>query len=80
MLAIAIKKKSHGCSLHFYPVYGEIKTKTRGSDSKAGQTNYDDLYADILLWLKENGGLCGAAAYLEIGQIKLIMQNAGVVE
>jgi hypothetical protein len=23
-----------------------------GSDSKAGQTNYDDLYADILLWLK----------------------------
>ena len=26
----------------------------RGSASKAGQTNYDDLYADILLWL-ENG-------------------------
>ncbi len=23
-----------------------------GSDTKAGQTNYDDLYADILLWLK----------------------------
>jgi len=27
-----------------------------GSDTKAGQTNYDDLYADILLWLK-NGWL-----------------------
>lgn len=26
----------------------------RGSDTKAGQTNYDDLYADILKWL-ENG-------------------------
>jgi len=26
----------------------------RGSETKAGQTNYDDLYADILLWL-ENG-------------------------
>lgn len=23
-----------------------------GSDTKAGQTNYDDLYADILLWLR----------------------------
>jgi uncharacterized lipoprotein YddW (UPF0748 family) len=25
----------------------------RGSDSKAGVTNYDDLYADILLWLEK---------------------------
>lgn len=25
----------------------------RGSASKAGQTNYDDLYADILLWLEK---------------------------
>lgn len=25
-----------------------------GSDTKAGQTNYDDLYADILLWLKKS--------------------------
>jgi len=24
-----------------------------GSDTEAGQTNYDDLYADILLWLKK---------------------------
>jgi uncharacterized lipoprotein YddW (UPF0748 family) len=24
-----------------------------GSDTKAGQTNYDDLYADILLWLEK---------------------------
>jgi uncharacterized lipoprotein YddW (UPF0748 family) len=24
-----------------------------GSDTKAGQTNYDDLYADVLKWLKE---------------------------
>ena len=35
-------------------VYGAITDKDSiGSDSKAGQTNYDDLYADILLWLKE---------------------------
>ena len=25
----------------------------RGSASKAGVTNYDDLYADILLWLEK---------------------------
>ena len=25
----------------------------RGSETKAGQTNYDDLYADILLWLEK---------------------------
>ena len=25
-----------------------------GSDTQAGQTNYDDLYADILLWLKKD--------------------------
>ncbi len=25
-----------------------------GSNTKAGQTNYDDLYADILLWLKKD--------------------------
>jgi len=24
----------------------------KGSDTQAGQTNYDDLYADVLLWLK----------------------------
>jgi uncharacterized lipoprotein YddW (UPF0748 family) len=26
----------------------------RGSNTKAGQTNYDDLYADILLWLQKD--------------------------
>ncbi len=26
----------------------------RGSNTKAGQTNYDDLYADILLWLEKD--------------------------
>ncbi|MFX4609073.1 family 10 glycosylhydrolase, partial [Acinetobacter baumannii] len=26
---------------------------TQGSDSKGGLTNYDHLYADILLWLRK---------------------------
>jgi hypothetical protein len=29
------------------------KDPVRGSDTRSGQTNYDDLYADILLWLKK---------------------------
>lgn len=29
------------------------KDSVRGSDSRSGQTNYDDLYADILLWLQK---------------------------
>lgn len=36
--------------------FGVWRNKTQdpdGSDTKAGQTNYDDLYADILLWLKK---------------------------
>ena len=39
-----------------------------GSNTKAGQTNYDDLYADILLWLK-NGWIDYVAPqiYWEIG-------------
>ena len=39
-----------------------------GSDTKGGQTNYDDLYADILLWLR-NGWIDYVAPqlYWEIG-------------
>jgi uncharacterized lipoprotein YddW (UPF0748 family) len=37
-----------------FGVWRNKRTDPRGSDSKAGVTNYDDLYADILLWL-ENG-------------------------
>jgi uncharacterized lipoprotein YddW (UPF0748 family) len=36
--------------------FGVWRNKSKdpqGSDTRAGQTNYDDLYADILLWLKE---------------------------
>src|SRR3954447_6535662 len=37
-----------------FGVWRNKKDDLRGSDSKAGVTNYDDLYADILLWL-QNG-------------------------
>ena len=36
-----------------FGVWRNIDRDSLGSQTKAGQTNYDDLYADILLWQKE---------------------------
>lgn len=36
-----------------FGVWRNSSTDPRGSASKAGVTNYDDLYADILLWLEK---------------------------
>ncbi len=36
-----------------FGVWRNKKDDPNGSDTHAGQTNYDDLYADILLWLKK---------------------------
>lgn len=48
----------------------------RGSDSRAGQTNYDDLYADILLWLEEKWiDYVAPQLYLEIGHDKIAYEK-----
>lgn len=55
MLYRAIKKVNAQCQFGISPfgVWRNIdKDPVNGSNTKAGQTNYDDLYADILLWLK----------------------------
>jgi uncharacterized lipoprotein YddW (UPF0748 family) len=36
-----------------FGVWRNAEKDPDGSNTKAGQTNYDDLYADILLWLKK---------------------------
>lgn len=36
-----------------FSVWRNLKDDTQGSDSKAGITNFDDLYADILLWMRK---------------------------
>ncbi len=36
-----------------FGVWRNSSVDAHGSDTKAGQTCYDDLYANILLWLKE---------------------------
>lgn len=73
-LSVAIKEENPGCRFGISPfsVWRNKDKDPRGSDSQAGQTNYDDLYADILLWLK-NGWIDYVAPqlYLEIGHDKI---------
>lgn len=54
-LAIAIKAEKPWVKFGISPfgVWRNNDKDPRGSATSAGQTNYDDLYADILLWLKE---------------------------
>ena len=54
-LGRTIKKVNPQCQFGISP-FGVWRNKDKvpdGSDTKAAQTNYDDLYADILLWLRE---------------------------
>jgi len=54
-LSVAIKEEKKNVQFGISP-FGVWRNKSKdslGSDTRAGQTNYDDLYADILLWLKK---------------------------
>ncbi|MBS1946552.1 MAG: family 10 glycosylhydrolase, partial [Bacteroidetes bacterium] len=55
MLGKAIKAERETCKFGISPfgIWRNIDKDSLGSNTKAGQTNYDDLFADILLWLKE---------------------------
>ena len=54
-LSRTIKKENPACQFGISPfgVWRNASQDPLGSNTKAGQTNYDDLYADILLWLKK---------------------------
>ncbi|MEO6133777.1 MAG: family 10 glycosylhydrolase [Ginsengibacter sp.] len=54
MLAKIIKQENPYCKFGISPfgVWRNNDKDPDGSNTKAGQTNYDDLYADILLWMK----------------------------
>lgn len=74
-LSIIIKKENRLCKFGISPFSvwrNKDKDPVRGSDSHGGQTNYDDLYADILLWL-EKGWIdyVTPQLYLEIGHPKI---------
>jgi uncharacterized lipoprotein YddW (UPF0748 family) len=54
MLYRTIKSVKKNCQFGISPfgVWRNMDKDAEGSDTKAGPTNYDVLYADILLWLK----------------------------
>ncbi len=55
-LSRAIKEENPQCRFGISPfgVWRNQDKDPNGSATQAGQTNYDDLYADILLWLKND--------------------------
>lgn len=55
MLSAVIKKENPKCQFGISPfgVWRNIDKDPGGSRTNGAQTNYDDLYADILLWLKK---------------------------
>ncbi|WP_153795833.1 glycoside hydrolase family 10 protein [Foetidibacter luteolus] len=67
-LAIQATKPQVKFGISPFGVWRNSSQDPMGSETKAGQTNYDDLYADILLWL-ENGWIDYVAPqlYWEIG-------------
>lgn len=73
-LSVAIKEEKPYVKFGISP-FSVWRNKTddpEGSDTKAAQTNYDDLYADILLWLEEGWiDYVAPQLYLEIGHDKL---------
>jgi len=74
MLSVAIKKEKPWVQFGISPfsVWRNKEKDPRGSDSKAGQTNYDDLFADILLWLQQKWiDYVAPQLYLEIGHDKI---------
>jgi hypothetical protein len=77
-LSIAIKQENPFCKFGISPfsVWRNKDKDPEGSDSQAGQTNYDDLYADILLWLeKEWIDYVAPQLYLEIGHEKVAYEK-----
>ena len=54
LLSRAIKEEKKFCKFGISPfgIWRNAAQDSAGSNTHAGQTNYDDLYADILLWLK----------------------------
>ena len=58
MLSKVIKKENPKCQFGISPfgVWRNIsKDPVNGSKTNGASSNYDDLYADILLWLKKAG-------------------------
>ncbi|HEY2720289.1 MAG TPA: family 10 glycosylhydrolase [Chitinophagaceae bacterium] len=74
MLSRAIKQEKPWVKFGISPfcVWRNKDQDPDGSDSKAAQTNYDDLYANILLWLRKDWiDYVAPQLYLEIENAKV---------
>jgi uncharacterized lipoprotein YddW (UPF0748 family) len=77
-LSNVIKHEKKICRFGISPfsVWRNKDKDPEGSDSQAGQTNYDDLYANILLWLKKGWiDYVTPQLYLEIGHDKIAYEK-----
>ncbi|RYG53010.1 MAG: hypothetical protein EOO01_05470 [Chitinophagaceae bacterium] len=73
-ISIAIKAEKPFCKFGISPfsVWRNQSQDPEGSNTRAGVTNYDDLYADILLWLKKDWiDYVAPQLYLEIGHDRI---------
>lgn len=50
---IRAEKPSLKIGISPFGVWRNASVDPRGSETRAGQTNYDDLYADVLLWMEK---------------------------
>ena len=78
MLGKAIKDEKKYCRFGISPfsVWRNNDKDPEGSISKAGQTNYDDLYADIVLWLKKGWiDYVAPQLYFEFGHRAVAYEN-----
>jgi uncharacterized lipoprotein YddW (UPF0748 family) len=74
--AIKIEKPWVKFGISPFSVWRNKDQDPEGSDSKASQTNYDDLYANILLWLKKGWiDYVAPQLYLEIGNSKIAYEK-----
>jgi uncharacterized lipoprotein YddW (UPF0748 family) len=74
--AIKAEKKLCRFGISPFSVWRNKDKDPQGSDSNAGQTNYDDLFADILLWLKKGWiDYVTPQLYLEIGNEKIAYEK-----
>jgi uncharacterized lipoprotein YddW (UPF0748 family) len=73
--AVVMYKPSVKFGISPFGVWRNSSVDPRGSNTRAGQTCYDDLYADILLWLKEGWvDYITPQLYWEIATIFVIMK------
>lgn len=77
-ISFAIKEVNPACKFGISPfsVWRNRDMDPDGSDSRSGVSNYDDLYANILLWLQKGWiDYVAPQLYLEIGNDKIAYEK-----